>query len=229
MCNNYDNDPTLIEWAEKFRTFLGLLLTMPAGAAEGTSNLTYKSGMWPKYQGLFVRAADPLAPAAGLEPAVGRWGVVPWFHKGPAKAWQKSTNNARSENLDGGMWRDLATAKDGHPPKRCIIPATRFMEHTGPRGSMTKHKITRADGGPLFVAGLWGSHTWEGEVTESYTMVMQDVRPGDDMAPFHNRQPVFLGQETARIWLDPAGDYHQVLASPPAGTLAFDPPTPAAA
>lgn len=216
----------LVEWAEKFREFLDMELQVPAGAL---SNQPWKTLIFPKYQGLIARPLDPLAPAAGLEPAVARWGVVPWFHKGPAKDWKASTNNARSEKLGERMWTDIAIGSPGHPPKRCIIPASSFVEYTGPKGSMTKHRITRADGSPLFLAGLWARHEWQDEVTESYTMVMQDSRPGDDMERFHNRQPVFLDADGARTWLDLEADYRPVLRSPPAGTLAFDPPEPVTA
>jgi putative SOS response-associated peptidase YedK len=159
-----------------------------------------------------------------LEPAVGRWGVVPWMHKGPAKDWKAQTNNCRSEEM-----ATKASFRDAQKEKRCIIPASYFVEHTGPKGSMTKHKITRADGAPLFLAGLWSRHTWDGEMTESYTMLMQGVADDDDMRPFHDRQPVFLDRDSAGIWLDPALDYAPLLRSPSKGQLAFDPPEPALA
>jgi putative SOS response-associated peptidase YedK len=91
---------------------------------------------------------------------------------------------------------------------------------------MTKHRISMADGSPLFLAGLWSRHSWEGETTESYTMVMQEAREGDDMRPFHNRQPVFLDRERAATWLDLAADHAPLMKSPPRGALVFDPPEP---
>ena len=82
MCNLYTLDGQLNVWADAFQEFLGLRLALPAGVAEGTSNLTYASAMYPKYQGLFVRAIDASDPEAGLEPAVGRWSWRPSFTKG---------------------------------------------------------------------------------------------------------------------------------------------------
>lgn len=110
--------------------------------------------------------------------------------------------------------------------RRCLIPATAICEWTGPTGSKTKHNITRADGQPLFLAGLWSHHTWEGERTDSYTMVMMDTAAGDDMHPFHNRQPVVLDRASARAWLDCGGDYVAVLKAPGQGALVADPPEP---
>lgn len=220
MCNLYTLDPVLNDLARDFDKFLGLQLHLEAGP-DTLANQPWKTSVWPKYQGLFVRPIDPANPAGALEPAVGRWGVVPAHHKGPAKAWPKSTNNCRSET----MWA-LPAFKDSVAARRCIIPATYFVEHTGPKGSMTKHKISMADGSPLFLAGLWARHSWEDETTDSYTMVMQDAREGDDILPFHDRQPVFLDRERARAWLDLSARYDVLLTSPPKGSLAFDPPSP---
>jgi putative SOS response-associated peptidase YedK len=223
MCNLYTLQSSLADIAAAFSGTLGRTLYLAAGP-DTLANQPWRTSVWPKYQGLFVRAADPADPAGDLEPAVGRWGLVPAHHKGPARTWPRSTNNCRSET----MWT-LPAFKDSLAARRCIIPADNFVEHTGPKGSMTKHRISMADGSLLFLAGLWAGHAHEGEVTESYTMVMQDARPGDDMRPFHDRQPVFLNRESAAVWLDPRERYAPLLTSPPKGTLAFDPPEPVAA
>lgn len=220
MCNNYRNDAQLTAWAEDFDRFLGRHLTLPLDP----SNLTYRNDVYPKYEGLFVRPIDPQDPAGDLEPAVGRWGLIPFFHKGPAKDWKAATNNCRSEDM-----ATKASFRDAVKRKRCIIPVTSFCEFTGPKGKMTKHQITRAGGGPLFLAGLWASTDCAGERVESYTMVMQEAVDGDDMRPFHNRQPVFLTAENVGIWLDLSADVTEVVRSPLPGSLAFDPPEPAMA
>lgn len=222
MCNLYTLEPNLIALAEDFEKFLGRTLHLEAGA-DTLANQPRKPYVAPKGLGLFVRPIDPANPSGVLEPAAGRWGIVPAHHKGPAKAWPKSTNNCRSET----MWT-LPAFKDSLATRRCIIPATNFSEWTGPEGKKTKHKITAANGSLLFMAGLWATHTWDGETTESYTMVMRESVEGDDMHRFHNRQPVFLGRETVTTWLDLDVDYRTMLASPPRGSLAFDPPQPAA-
>lgn len=218
MCNLYTIDGDILGWAEANEKHLGRALAVPAG---GGDNITWQSPVYPKYQGLFFRPIDPAAPGGALEPVVGRWGVVPFFHKGPASAWKFPTNNARSEEMT-----TKASFRDSVKARRCVLPATSFVEWTGPKGSKTKHQITRADGAPLFLAGLWASHTWEGERTESYTMVTQEAGGEDDMAPFHNRQPVVLDSRTATTWLDLTADPMAVVRPPSPGTLAFDPPEP---
>jgi putative SOS response-associated peptidase YedK len=220
MCNLYTLEPALKELAEDFHRFLARNLVLAAGE-DTLSNQPWAKTVYPKYQGLFARPTDPADPAGDLEPVVGRWGVVPFFHKGPAKAWKFPTNNARSEEMAA-----KASFRDCVKSRRCIIPASAICEWTGPQGSKTKHFVTAARGGPLFLAGLWATHRWEGEETVSYTMVMQETAPGDDMHPFHNRQPVFLDAAGAGIWLDCAADYAAVLKAPAPGTLRAEPPTP---
>ena len=223
MCNLYRNDPTLVQWADDFEKLLGLTLQLDAGP-DTLSNQPWRKEVYPRYQGLFARPRDATDLSAGLEPAVGRWGLVPFFHKGPVKDFKASTNNCRSEEMHAKpMFRDTVKAR------RCIIPATHINEWTGPTGSKTKHAISMANGSPLFLAGLWASHTWEGERTESYAMVTQAAEPGHDMGPFHNRQPVVLDRDSARVWLNLDADWTCAVQPPPPGTLAFDPPEPAAA
>lgn len=226
MCNLYTLEGALNEWAEAFDAFLeGQRLVLSAGP-DTLANQPWAATVYPKYQGLFIRPIDAAQPfgGAGFEPAVGRWGIVPFFHKGPAKAWKFPTNNCRSEEMAA-----KPSFRDSLKTRRCLVPATAICEWTGPTGRKTRHLITRADGGPLFMAGLWAAHSWEGETTESYTLVMMDTAPGDDMHPFHTRQPVFLTPETARAWLDPRASYADVLKPPPPATLKADPPEPVAA
>lgn len=59
-------------------------------------------------------------------------------------------------------------------------------------------------------------------------MVMAATVAGDDMAPFHDRQPVLLDAARATTWLDLGADYTPILNAMPPGMLAFDPPEPVA-
>ena len=219
MCNLYTLDVPLSELARAFGDHLGRELYLAAGP-QTLSNQPWATTMYPRYQGLFVRPVDPKDPAGPLEPAVGRWGLVPFFHKGPATAFKANTNNARCETM-----ATSGAFKFALRDRRCIIPATAIYEWSGSTPK-TKHLIAKADGAPLFMAGLWGSHDWQGERSESYTMVMQDTAPGDDMHRFHGRQPVFLDRAGAALWLDPASDHAPLLTGPPGGTLRADPPHP---
>jgi putative SOS response-associated peptidase YedK len=151
-------------------------------------------------------------------------GDCPFAHKGPARDWKFSTNNCPSEEVAA-----KPSFRDALKTWRCIIPVSGSCEYTGPKDRMTKHSITRAGGGPLFLAGFWASHAWEGERAESYTMVMMEAQSGDDMHPFHNRQPVRWIPEGARTWLDTSAPYQAILKAGPPESLAFDAPEPVAA
>lgn len=223
MCNNYQIEPNFVRMAAEFLALLDLRLELPAGAEDGTANLTFRTDVYPGYQSVFARPVDPKAPDR-LELAVGRWGLVPWYFKKPLKEWKAATNNARSETM-----HESAAFRDAVKAKRCIIPVTHFCEHTGPKGAKTKHRITHAPGGLLFMAGLWARAELPDGPLESYSMVMQAALEGDDMHRFHTRQPVILDRDSARTWLDLEADYAPILKARPAGTLAFDPPEPAAA
>jgi len=218
MCNAYNLTTSLFAIGEALAGQLDQGLVLPDGVTAASSNLPVPEALYPKKDGLFLRPVD-----GGVEPVVGRWGFVPFNHKGPLKAVKFPMNNARSETMASKWPFREATAR-----RRCLIPMTAFTEWTGPVGSKTRHAITAAGGGLLFAAGLWeDSNPDEGPLT-SYTMVMTATQPGDDMAPFHDRQPVLLDAGRAATWLDLTADYAPILTALPPGALAFDPPEPAA-
>ena len=122
--------------------------------------------------------------------------------------------------------RDGLILRPHDPAEPGIIPVSSFTEWTGPKGSKTAHAISRADGGLLFLAGLWERCPTEEGLAESYTMPMIDAANGDDVAPFHNRQPVTLDAASAALWLDLNADPRPMLRAPPPGTLIAEPPRP---
>ncbi len=221
MCNAYNLKTNLTAIAEAVERGLGLPLVFSAGVTAQTSNLPIPQSVYPRRDGLILRPPDPAEPGVGLEAAVAYWNLTPFFHKGGLKTWKASTNNARSETM--------ATSpgfRDAYKRRRCIIPVTSFTEWTGPKGSKTAHAISRADGGLLFLAGLWERCPTEEGLAESYTMPMIDAANGDDIAPFHNRQPVTLDAGSAALWLNLSADPRPMLRAPPPGTLVADPPRP---
>jgi len=218
MCNAYNLKTRLFGIGEATRTQLGRDLALPDGVTAETSNLPIPEALYPKKDGLFLRPVE-----VGLEPVIGRWGLVPFNHRGSLKAVKFPCNNARSETMATKWPFKEATAR-----RRCVIPMTAFTEWTGPVGSKTRHNITAADGGMLFAAGLWEDSNPEEGPLISYTMVMTGTVPGDDMQPFHDRQPVLLDANRAATWLDLGVDYAPILNALPPGSLTFDPPEPVA-
>jgi putative SOS response-associated peptidase YedK len=88
-----------------------------------------------------------------------RWGLVPpWSRTGKMDF---KTINARSETV-----AKAAIFRDAYKARRCIVPADNYYEwkklDDPPRPAKQPYAIARADGLPLFLAGLW--ETWrEGE------------------------------------------------------------------
>ena len=224
MCNAYNLKATQAAIAEAVERSLGLALVFPPGVTAATSNLPVPQAVFPRRDGLILRPVHPDRPRDGLEPLVAHWNLTPFFHRGPLKAWKASSNNCRWETMDVSP-----AFRDAFRRRRCLIPATSITEWTGPKGSKTAHAIGRADGQPMFLAGLWDRCRIEEAEVESYTMVMMDTAPGQDMHPFHSRQPVFLDAARAGIWLDLTATARDAIAAPPPGPLLADPPTPAAA
>jgi putative SOS response-associated peptidase YedK len=224
MCNAYNLKAPMRAIGEALDRQLGLALVLPPGVTAQTSNMAIPQAVYPRRDGLILRPVDPAAPTGGLEPTLTHWNLTPFFHKGGLKTWKASTNNARSETMAASP-----AFRDAYRRRRCLIPATSFTEWTGPKGGKTAHAISRADGEIMFFAGLWERAPQGDDLVESYTMPMIDAVHGDDVAPFHNRQPVLLDHAGAGVWLDLAADPAGILRSPAAGTLIADPPEPAAA
>lgn len=222
MCNAYNLKTNLAEIGLATHNQLGLDLVFPPGVDAASSNTPVPQEVYPRRDGLILRPVDAGHP--GLEPALAHWNLTPFFHKGPLKAWKASTNNCRSETM--------ATApafRDAFRRRRAIIPATSFTEWTGPAGRKTAHAISRADGSLLFLAGLWENYVGADGPLITYTMVLIAAKPGDDVAPFHSRQPIVLDAAKARLWLDHTADVTPILGAPTPGTLIADPPQPASA
>ncbi len=155
------------------------------------------------------------------------------FHWGLIPSWAKDRKiasrmiNARSETL-----AEKPAYKGLFKKKRCIIPMDGFYEWRpgSPDGPLTaKGKpakqpmfISRLDGEPLAVAGLWTA--WkdpadeEGRFLHSATIVT--TAANETMQPVHDRMPVLVPRSKWEEWLDPANDKLDELA-----TL-FDQPDP---
>lgn len=146
-----------------------------------------------------ARTAPTTADPA-LELIEATWGLVPSW----AETEKPGPINARCETVaSNGMFR---TAFKG---RRCVVPASGFYEW---QERMLAPKlplyITRADGEPMLMAGLWEKR---GDL-ESFTVITVPSR--GTMKEIHDRTPAILepGDE-ARAWLDPSARLDQVAAT----------------
>lgn len=149
-----------------------------------------------------------------------RWGLVPGWRSGkPLKDTEKgsgdgfklSTFNARTENFASGAKRSAVFA-DAFAKRRCIVPASAWFEWTGPEGKKTKHRFARADGEPLWFAGIWDrcSTTDAGDFA-SFTILTGPS--AGHLGDYHDRAPVILEPEEWTRWLDTDQDAAELLSA----------------
>jgi putative SOS response-associated peptidase YedK len=225
MCNDYELDMALEEMNAAIDRQLGLDLPLqiPLNFEAAQANRPWARRVYPRYNGLILRPMDADAPEKGLEPAVAYWNLTPGYRTEPLKAWAFACNNARSEDM-----ATKATFRGAVKRRRCLIPATAFYEWTGKtKGQKVRHKIQRADGDLLLFAGLWETARPgdEGPI-DTFSMVMTKADGDQDIARFHNRQPVLLDRAGAKTWLDLTADWQPLMAGAPLATYVMDPPEP---
>lgn len=122
-----------------------------------------------------------------------RWGFIPSWYDTPTDG--PLIINARSDTVaTKPAFREAIRAR------RCIVPASGFYEWTeGPNKTRLPFYITRSDGAPLAMAGLW--QRW-GDLV-SCAVVSTEAGPG--MAGIHDREPVILDRADWPLWLGEAG------------------------
>jgi putative SOS response-associated peptidase YedK len=172
-------------------------------------SLPSNADLRPTDTGAIVR----LDEAGGRECIAARWGLIP--------SWARDIHfgrkcfNARAETID-----TTPAFRAAFSMRRCLVPAAAFFEWTGPAGHKVKHRITRPDGAPVTLAGVW--ERWRdpaGGQVISYTVATCD--PSAQMRALHDRMPVVLDPSDFARWLqEPAKD----LLKPYAGPLLIDPP-----
>lgn len=170
--------------------------------------------LYPYHRGVFLRR--PAAADAGdeavprLEALVGSFGLIPRWTKDRKDV--RSTFNARSETA--------ATKNSFREPWRrqqhCIIPAAAIWEPDWRTGKAIPTRITRTDGEPMGVAGLW--EHWrgpEGEV-HSFTMLTINADTHELMRNFHRPK-----KERRMVVILPRGLYDAWLDAPPEKSMDF--------
>jgi len=131
----------------------------------------------------------------GRELVALRWGLVPFWSKGPDTRY--SMINARAETL-----AQKPAYRKAVQTRRCLIPANGFYEwRRGPAGKQPYY--IAVEGQPVFtMAGLWERWTGsEGDVIESCTIITTGAN--QTISHLHDRMPVILLPADWDLWLDP--------------------------
>ena len=147
------------------------------------------------------------------------WGLLPAWAKEAKPGY--ATINARAETV-----AEKPTFRAAFRRRRCLIPADGFYEWQALPGGHGKQPwlIRAADGGTLWLGGLW--ERWEGgdRVIESCTVVVTEAN--ELVRPIHERMPVILPPGSQAAWLDPSArpaDLKALLVPCPAETLRAHP------
>ena len=185
-----------------------------------------KQDVFPGHGAPFVRRPPELSSGDEAVPAreavLGSFGLLPHWAKDAKLA--KSTYNARSETVASKpAFRDAWRAA-----RHCIIPAWAFYEPDWRSGKHVPTRITRADGRPLGIAGLWA--WWKspaGDELLSFTMLTINADAHPVMCNYHwpddeKRMIVLLRQESFDAWLDapPQRSMEFMRACPPEDLIA---------
>ena len=160
-------------------------------------------------QPLAIEGAEHLhTDAVGRELVVGQFGLVPPWVKSASDAKLRSTKlvNARSETVTtSNNLREAWLAG-----QRCIVPMMAFFEDDFRSGKAVPTRISRVDGQPMGVAGLWESWTGAGgETIVSYTLLTVNANSHALMHRYQQpgsekRMPAVLNEGGYDAWLNAA-------------------------
>jgi putative SOS response-associated peptidase YedK len=170
--------------ADEIARAFGVVGEMPA--------LRPRYNIAPKQDVLIIHAG-----ADGPRAATARWGLIPSWSKDETMGAR--TINARMETAD-----TRPVFRDAFRKRRCLVPADGFYEWKKlPDGGKQPMAITRADGRPMGMAGLW--ETWrapDGTELRTCTILTRDA--DDFMRPIHDRMPAIVEPDRYAEWLDAA-------------------------
>ena len=185
------------------------VFTDPAEAIRDLFRITAPLPNWPPNYNVAPTHIMPVVRPidSGREIAMMEWGLIPFFSKDGVRTW--NTFNARAEEV-----RTRNSYREAFKTRRCVVPATGYIEFTGEKGDRTAHLFTRTDGQPIALGGLWDRWTSadKSERKETYTVVT--TAPSAFAGQFHERMPLVLELGDVDAWLRAAPDDAAALMRP---------------
>ena len=131
-----------------------------------------------------------------------RWGLIPGWYKTPTDG--PLIINARSETV-----AEKPAFREAVRQRRCLVLASGFYEWSaGEGGARLPWYVTRTDGAPLALGGLWSD--WN----DTLTCAVVTLPAGPNMANIHDREPLILAPEDWPLWLGEAGHGAALLMKP---------------
>src|SRR4030095_663433 len=113
------------------------VFTDPAEAIRDLFRITAPLPNWPPSYNVAPTHIMPVIwlIEGGREIAMMEWGLIPFFSKDGVRTW--NTFNARAEEV-----RTRNSYREAFKTRRCIVPATGYIEFTGEKGDKTAHLFT---------------------------------------------------------------------------------------
>ena len=126
-----------------------------------------------------------------------RWGLVPFWARDMAIGNQMI--NARAETIT-----EKPAFKELVRDRRCAVLADGFYEWRKDGKGKTPMLFKLKTGEPFTFAGLWDS--WkkpDGAMLQTFTIITTE--PNELLRPIHNRMPVMLTDDDAKVWISADG------------------------
>jgi putative SOS response-associated peptidase YedK len=162
--------------------------------------------LWPRKPGVFIHRSPEEAEHPARKLVAGQFGLVPRWVKSASDAKLRSPKlvNARSETVTtSNNLREAWLAG-----QRCIVPMMAFFDDDFRSGKAVHTRISRVDGKPMGVAGLW--ERWTGKDGEgivsfclltvnanSHALMHRYQQPGAE-----KRMPAILNEGGYDAWLN---------------------------
>src|SRR5688572_5286249 len=126
-----------------------------------------------------------------------RWGLIP--HWATESKVGSRMFNARAETLTASPAFSRAFQR-----RRCLVPVESFYEWKREGTIRQPYRVTRADGRPLVLAGLWAG--WHDPSTDAVrrTFTIITSAPNAFLSDLHDRMPVILADDAWDRWLSPS-------------------------
>lgn len=135
--------------------------------------------------------------AGGRAVAFARWGLVPGGDSGGRRSGARNIN-ARSETVF-----DRTPFRRAVRDRRCLIPATGFVEWKKQGRSRLPFHVRPAEASVWAMAGVWSR--WRApDGSWRLACSVLTTRPNEAVAALHDRMPVIIEKEAYRRWLDPS-------------------------
>ncbi len=134
-----------------------------------------------------------------------RWGLVPWWAKDLSIGSRMI--NARAETV-----AERPAFRDALRQRRCLVLADGFYEWQRTGARKRPMRAVLRTGEPFAFAGLWS--VWkdpDGNRIPSCAIIT--TATNDLLKPVHDRMPVVLPKQMEQLWLDPAIEDPDMLAS----------------